>query len=112
MVEKSIYRKGDSISKKETLQGPIHVGEVWDSYPVFDSGNLGDDRTYQNYIVRDRPISDMEMSDLANVHSRYDFCKLHETTPENLLPMVYYRGDGGFLLLAKKICQPMKRDSN
>lgn len=112
LVEKSIYRNGDRFSEKETSQGQIHAGEVWDSYPVFDSGDLGDDRTYQNYIIRDRPIADLEMRVLAGVPSRYDSCKLHETTPEDLLPMVYYRGDGGFLLLAKKKSQPLKRDSN
>lgn len=102
LVEKSIYRKGDKISEKKTSQGLIHVGEFWDSYPIFDSEDLGDDRTYQNYIIRNRPITDLEMRALAGVHSRYDSCKLHETTPEYLLPMVYYRGDGGFLLLAKR----------
>lgn len=102
LVEKSIYRNGDRFSEKETSQGLIHAGEFWDSYPVFDSGDLGDDRTYQNYIIRDIPITDLEIRALAGVHSRYDSCKLHETTPEDLFPMVYYRGDGGFLLLAKK----------
>lgn len=103
MVEKSIYRDGDIDSRKEAQGGLIHAGEVWDSYPVFDSGDLGDNRTYQNYIIRDRPITYLEMRAIACVHSRYDYCKLHETTPEDLLPMVYYRGDGGFMLMAKKL---------
>lgn len=104
LVEKYIYCKGNDISNKEVQQGLVHVGEVWDSYPIFDSEDLGDNRSYQNYIIRNRPISDQEMKALASVENKSNFRKLHEATPPELLPMAYYKGDGGFMLLAKTRC--------
>lgn len=80
----------------------LHAGEVWAAYPRFDSSDECDDRTYQNYIIRDHEISDDEMKQFARVKCRINHCRVHEVIPQDLLPMIYYDGERGFMLVATK----------
>lgn len=80
----------------------IHIGELYESYPIFDSYDLGDDRTYQNYIFKKDKISRQDMETAFSVCHQGDFCMVHEQIPTSLLPILYYKGDGNYMLLATK----------
>ena len=78
----------------------LHVGHMYHSYPRFDSYDDADDRTYQNYLIRTRPVSEEEMMELAESPSGMNCQRVHERIPEHLLPVLYYSGDGNKMLLA------------
>lgn len=80
--------------------GPVHVGCLYASYPVFDSSDWGDDRTYDNYLIRRHPITESEMEELAKVEYTANYQRVNECLPDSLLPVLYYRGDGDCMLLA------------
>lgn len=78
----------------------LHLGQVYDSYPRFDSSDWSDDRSYQNYIIRTSPIKKKEMLELMKVEALGNRQRVHEHLPKHLLPVLYYVGDGRFALLA------------
>lgn len=78
----------------------IHIGEVYERYPVFDSSDLCDDRTYQNYIFRPNPITQSDMEEAFKIPHRMSCCMVHEEIPSSQLPILYYQGDGDYYLLA------------
>ena len=86
-------------SAKRQCEG-VHVGHLYQNYPVFDSSDLCDDRTYQNYIFRVAPISEDDMKEAFKTTHSFNFCMVHESISEEMLPILYYRGDGKYMLLA------------
>ena len=81
--------------------GRVHVGELWMSYPCFDSSDyLYENRTYQNYILRERPITFEDMERLRKLPSGMNAQRLSPSVPEDMLPMVYYVGDGDTMIVA------------
>ena len=78
----------------------IHIGALCEDYPVFDSYDLGDDRSYQNYIFRKNEITKEELETVYAVYHGVNFCMVHEQIPSDLLPILYYNGDGNYMLLA------------
>ena len=78
----------------------VHIGHFYESYPVFDSYDLADDRTYQNYIFCATPITENDMKDAFKNFHGFNFSMVHENMPEENLPILYYRGDGKYMLLA------------
>jgi hypothetical protein len=86
--------------KPKTTVGGMHVGCLYASYPVFDSYDLSDDRTYDNYLIRNRPITEAELAELAKVSYSYNYNRVNESLPRHLLPVLYYSGEGDCMLLA------------
>ena len=85
---------------KSKKSGPIHVGELWMRYPCFDSSDfLYENRSYQNYIFRNHPIWKREMRSLEELPGFCDARRLDDSVPVDMLPMVYYRGDGNTMLV-------------
>lgn len=84
----------------------VHIGSLYENYPVFDIYDLADDRTYQNYIFRQAPISEDDMKMAFKTYHKANFCMVHEAIHEEMLPILYYRGDGKYMLLAtnKSLC--------
>ncbi len=80
----------------------LHVGELWESYPTFDSYDASDDRSYDNIIIRKRPISARDLKLLSEVKREMNACRVHENIPEELLPIIYHDGDNGYILVASK----------
>ncbi len=80
----------------------VHIGHFYENYPVFDSYDLCDDRTYQNYIFRRKPITESDMREAFQTYHRADFCMVHENIPDENLPVLYYCGEGEYMLLATK----------
>lgn len=78
----------------------LHLGQVYENYPRFDSSDGSDARSYQNYIVRTSPIRKKEMLELMKVEALGNRQRVHEHLPKHLLPVLYYVGDGRYALLA------------
>ena len=103
-VEMSLYKnyahgKADEREPEERCE--VHVGEMWMPYPCFDfEDSLYEDRTYQNYILRRRPITQGDMKRLSALPSKGNELRITEELPIDMLPMVYYVGDGDTMLVA------------
>lgn len=91
--------RASSVSPRK--RGDIHVGEVWESYPCFDSSDYATEtRSYQNYLIRRKSITNDDMQNVKNLPTSGCLEKINEQMPLNVLPIVYYSGDGGFMLVA------------
>lgn len=91
--------RASSVTPKK--RGDIHVGEVWESYPCFDSSDYATEtRSYQNYLIRSKSITNDDMQKVKNLPTGGCLQKINEQMPLNVLPLVYYSGDGGFMLVA------------
>lgn len=79
----------------------LHVGNIWESYPMFDSSDASDGRSYNNYVFSKTPLVE-EMMEIycSQISAHFDFCMVHEDIPEILLPVLYYDGDSDYVLLA------------
>jgi hypothetical protein len=80
----------------------IAVVELYEHYPVFDSYDMGDDRTYQNYFFINGDVSAEDVEKRAKLSDGVNYCMVHEDLPEEMLPVLYYNGDGDYMLLAQK----------
>lgn len=80
----------------------IHIGEIYESYPIFDSYDYSDNRCYENYIFASKPITQKLMQQYANLKHECNYCMVHEKIPTELLPVLYYVGDGPYMVLATK----------
>ena len=78
----------------------IHIGEIYESYPIFDSYDYSDNRCYENYIFASEPIMEELMQQYANIKPESNYCMVHEKIPTELLPVLYYVGDGPYMVLA------------
>lgn len=78
----------------------LHVGELWESYPTFDSYDVSDGRSYDNFIIRAHPITVADLRQLSEIKREMNACRVHEDIPENLLPIVYHDGDNEYMLVA------------
>lgn len=80
----------------------IHVGLIYDNYPVFDSFDECDNRTYQNYIFRKEPITKTDLEETFKIPHYDNFRMVHEEIPDEQLPILYYPGDRDHMLLATR----------
>jgi hypothetical protein len=80
----------------------LYISELYARYPIFDSFDVGDDRTYQNYVFTHEPVDSARMDEIFKVGHRMNYCMVHENIPDHLLPMLYYCGDGDYMILAQK----------
>lgn len=78
----------------------LHLGQLYENYPRFDSSDWSDNRCYQNYIIRTSPIKKEQLVELMEVETHCDSLRVHEHLPKHLLPVLYYMGDGRYALLA------------
>ena len=88
----------------------IHIGEIYQHYPTFDSFDACDNRCYRNFIFSKEAITAQEMEKVfsATPHTN-NFCMVHETIDWGFLPILYYSGEGDYMLLASNnICDRKK----
>ncbi len=52
------------------------------------------------YSVRDRPITHDDMMKLSELPSHSNDCRVADNMPVEMLPMVYYRGNGDTMFVA------------
>lgn len=90
-------------ARQEYKQNPsgLHIGNIWESYPVFDSYDASDGRSYNNYVFSKQPLTE-EMMELycKETDSNFNACMVNEHIPAHLLPILYYNGDSDYVLLA------------
>lgn len=86
--------------KKTDSSDGLHIGMMFKDYPKFDASDACDDRSYDNYIIRDREITKADMIRLSKVPSCSNAMRIHETIPTELLPVLYYGGSEDYMLLA------------
>ena len=103
-VEMALYRdysRGKADIREPKLKCDVHVGEMWMPYPCFDFEDfMNESRTYQNYIFRPHPITQDDMRRLSELPSKGNECRISENMPSDMMPMVYYVGDGETMLVA------------
>ena len=89
------------VPNEYTVYRDIHVGEIYERYPVFDSYDACDDRCYRNFIFHKESITkqDMKKTFSATLH-KSNFCMVHENIDCGFLPILYYNGEGDYMLLA------------
>lgn len=86
----------------EDISHAPFVGELYERYPCFDSEDYAsENRYYLNYIIRDTAITKNDLQKLNALTGRHNCQKLTEKTPSNMLPMVYYDGESGYILVGK-----------
>ena len=102
-VEMSLYKDyshGQANEREPKICSEVHVGEMWMPYPCFDSDDfMYENRTYQNYIFRSRPITQSDMKALSELPSGSNECRITENLPQEIIPLVYYAGDGDTMLV-------------
>lgn len=109
-------RRYRNCGEAQQAQASVYVEAYHESYPQFDSFDVCDNRTYQNYIFRDlscsatsehkkslRPFEEFRQRLRCSAlpkDDRFSYCMVHEDIPSESLPILYYPGDGRFFLLA------------
>ena len=79
----------------------LHVGNIWVSYPRFDSSDDCDCRSYNNYLISKQPITESMMDQYwEKIPSNFNYCMVHEHIPEEFLPILYWDGNSRNVLLA------------
>lgn len=78
----------------------IHIGEIYQHYPTFDSFDACDNRCFSNFIFRKNAITkeDMRIVFSGTPHTN-NFCMIHERINSDFLPILYYSGEGNYMLL-------------
>ncbi len=103
-VEMSLYRdyshgKANSVTPGKKCD--VHVGELWTPYPCFDSyDSYNENRSYSNYVFRNHSIQQSDMRQMSELPYSINYCRATEDTPDDMRPIVYYRGDGNTMVVA------------
>lgn len=98
---KHTYRKWYNVGGFEQNAAGLHIGNIWESYPTFDSFDDADGRSYDNYIFSKQPLTEAMMDRYCKeVSANFNACMVHEYIPQDLLPILYYNGDSDYILLA------------
>lgn len=94
------YRWFSCKEYRRNLYG-LHIGNIWESYPMFDSSDASDGRSYNNYLFSKMPLTETIMEKYCKeIKVNFDFCMVHEDIPSEFLPLLYYNGDSDWILLA------------
>lgn len=85
---------------KSKIEG-IHVVCIYEPYPCFDSEDYANEnRDFSNYFFSTEPFTKEQIARLSRLPGRCNAQMVSDTMPEWALPAIYYRGEGGKLILA------------
>lgn len=86
----------------EVVVPGIHIAEVWESYPCFDSEDrMYENRRYQNYFFSNVPFTVSTLRKiLSRCRSGCNYQYVNSDMPVEFAPAVYYVGDFGKMVLA------------
>lgn len=95
------YGLNDIYRHHSSPQPGVYVGIDSSRYPCFDDSDwLYENRYYQNIYFGDSTDRiNACKSNIESVKPSANYCKLHNATPVDILPMIYYRGEGDKMLI-------------
>ena len=106
-VEMSLYKKirhGAAREMEPKVTCEVHVGEQWHPYPCFDAEDFAtENRTYRSYLFRRQPLTQGDMQALSDLPELGNYSHIMEEMPAEMLPMVYYCGDGPMMVVATEV---------
>lgn len=80
----------------------VHVALLYEPYPCFDSYDYASEtRRYCNYFLSSRPFTNADIERLGRLRMSCNNCLVTENIPAGDTPVLYYRGDGSVMLLAR-----------
>ena len=89
--------------KPEKPVNGIHVLELYQPYPCFDSSDsLYENRRYYNFFFSNTPFSDEMINGIVNLKKGPNYCMVNEQMNPGFLPAVYFEGDSRHKLLVAK----------
>lgn len=95
------FASGNTMKNVPKKRCKVHVGAMRVGYPCFDADDYAyEDRSYWNYVFRDHPISEEDMARLSSLPYKSNHCRVHEDMPSDMLPIIYYIGEGDTMLVA------------
>ena len=79
---------------------PLRILCNYEPYPIFDSSDWSDGRTFCNYFFLMRQFHLPDFKQIGSMWNDWNFCKAHERLPRvGECPLLYYPGDGESMLL-------------
>ena len=77
----------------------VHILCNYEPYPIFDSSDWGEDRTYCNFFFKRIGFTSDDFRIIADIPDEGNFKKTHEHLAcVNEMPLLYYPGDGNTML--------------
>lgn len=87
---------------EEDIKG-MEILEIYEKYPCFDIyDSINENRFYQNFFFSKKPFTAETVSKISKLPTYSNYCLCTEQIPEELLPMIYYCGEGEVLIMASK----------
>lgn len=98
------YGEGVDYTQVKTtyINDKVHIADIYKFYPCFDSTDVGDHRSYHNYVFRKHVPTEQDIEQVMRTPHVFDFCMMHERINIDQLPILYYGGSGRYMLLATK----------
>lgn len=80
--------------------GDVHVLCYYEPFPIFDSSDWGEDRTYCNFFFKNWRFGVSDFRRIDEIPDDGNLNKANERLPfVNEMPLLYYPGDGDSMLL-------------
>lgn len=80
----------------------LYVCEFYEPYPTFDACDRAfENRTYQNYLFTSEPIDEDKLTKILDMGYGSNYRMVREGIPGEMLPLLYYEGEGNYMLLAQ-----------
>lgn len=80
--------------------GDVHILCNYAPYPIFDSSDFYEDRTYNNYFFKAIPFNTKDLDIIDKIPFGTNFSKAHEKLPcVDELSLLYYPSEGVTMLL-------------
>jgi hypothetical protein len=81
----------------------MEILEIYEKYPCFDIyDSINENRFYQNFFFSKKAFTAETVLKISKLPTYSNCCLCTEHIPEELLPMIYYCGEGEVLIMASK----------
>lgn len=86
----------------EKIIPELYVCEFYEPYPTFDACDRAyEKRTFQNYLFTSEPVDEDKLKRIADMGYGSNYRMVREGIPGEMLPLLYYEGEGNYMLLAQ-----------
>lgn len=80
----------------------VYVCEFYQAYPTFDESDRAcENRTFQNYMFTSESIDEDKLKRIFDMGYGSNCRMVREGVPAEMLPLLYYEGEGNYMLLAQ-----------